>query len=312
MADLAREEADRYFSHRDHPTSHPEDRDDDSRHSSDQHTEPAFDQSDPGTDNDDDNMVTKTSTRPAYHIPTQTHYANTGPKGVIADAQSFQRAKQTTFRQRIASFGRNLTGNKPAESTTATTGKSDKIKHSSRSPKSTTSDSDSLSLSDDEADSEFMKTWRANRLQELSQSQSQYSSQRRQSPSQRTWGTFVEVDANGYLDAIEKASEDSVVVVMIHDPTSAASADVEDELGMLAYKHNKTRFVRLHHEIAEMEAIQIPAILAYRAGDVIATISGAKADGLENVLIEWVVLDRAIIPRPHLLTFESRNRVLRS
>lgn len=285
MADLAREEADRYFSHRDHLTSHPEDRDNSSRNSSEDPTEPTFDgsRSDPGTDDDDDsqNMATMTATKTNYNIPSQTQYANTGPKGVIADAQSFARAKQTTFRQRLASFGRSLTNTKPSDLGTTPSEKQTKVSQSAA------SDSDSLGLSEDDADSEFMKTWRANRLQELSsQSAAQYSSQRRQSPSQRTWGTLVEVDANAYLDAIEKVSDESVVVVMIYDPGSTSSIEVQDELGMLAYKHNKTRFVMLHHEIAEMNAIEIPAILAYKAGDVIATISGAKAEGLEGTLLQ--------------------------
>lgn len=287
MADLAREEVDRYFSHLEHPTSHPEDRDDDSTHSSDHQLEPAFDNlSDPGTDDDTiGNMATMTTTKTTYHLPTQTHYANTGPKGVIADAQSFARAKQSTFRQRLASFASNLN---PTKATVPTvTEKADRRKpFLGTSPKSTSSDSDNLALSDDEADSEFMKTWRASRLQELS-TQSQYP-QRRQSPSQRTWGTFLEVDANGYLDAIEKVSDDTVVVVMIHDPSSSASAEVEDELSMLAYKHNNTRFIRLHHEIAEMESVETPAVLAYKGGDVFATISGAKAEGLEGVLLRYV------------------------
>ncbi|KIY03740.1 uncharacterized protein Z520_00431 [Fonsecaea multimorphosa CBS 102226] len=294
MADLAREEADRYFSHRDHLTSHPEDRHNDGS-DVDVEPEPVFDNlSDPGTDDDDDaarNMATMTTTKTTYHLPSQVHYANTGPKGVIADAQSFARAKQSTFRQRLTSFANNLTSNGKAAAVPTVTEKGDKRKTIiSGSPKSTTSsDSDTnITLSDDEADSEFMKTWRANRLQELSsQSQSAYSSsQRRHFPSQRTWGMLMEVDANGYLDAIEKVSNETVVVVMIYDPSSSASAAVEDELSMLAYKHNTTRFIRLHHEIAEMETVEIPAILAYKAGDVFATISGARAEGLEGVLLQ--------------------------
>ena len=289
MADLAREEAERYFSHRDNPTSHPEDRNNDSDHLSDDHAEPSYENiSDPGTDDDTiSNMATMTATKNTFHLPTQTHHANTGPKGVIADAQSFARAKQSTFRQRLASFANNLTSNGKAAGTSTVTEKGDKRKSIfGSSPKSTTSsDSENIALSDDEADSDFMKTWRANRLQELS-SQSQSAPQRRQYPSQRTWGTFMEVDANGYLDAIEKVSPDTVVVVMIYDPASSQSAEVEDELGMMAYKHNKTRFIKLHHVIAEMEAVQIPAVLAYKAGDVVATISDARAEGLEGALLQ--------------------------
>ncbi|KIW85976.1 hypothetical protein Z517_01370 [Fonsecaea pedrosoi CBS 271.37] len=292
MADLAREEADRYFSHRDHLTSHPEDRDDKDDSDLDLDPEPAFDNlSDPGTDDESaGNMATMITTKTTYHLPSQAHYANTGPKGVIADAQSFARAKQSTFRQRLTSFANNLTSNGKAAAIPTVTEKSDKRRTLiSGSPKSTTSSNSdtNLTLSDDEADSEFMKTWRANRLQELSsQSQSAYSAQRKHFPSQRTWGMFIEVDANGYLDAIEKVSNETVVVVMIYDPSSSASAEVEDELSMLAYKHNTTRFIKLHHEIAEMETVDIPAILAYKAGDVFATISGVRAEGLEGLLLQ--------------------------
>ena len=288
MADLAREEADRYFSHRERSTAHPEDRDQDSIQFSDDQAEPDYENvSDPGTDDDTiGNMATMTSTKTTYHLPTQTHHANTGPKGVIADAQSYNRAKQTTFRQRLASFANNLTYNGKSAAGTTVTEKKDKRRTGmfGTSPKSTTSsDSESHAISDDEADSEFMQTWRANRLQELSSnSRSAYKRQ----PSQRSWGTFQDVDANGYLDAIEKVSDDTYVVVMIYDPSSPRSAEVDDELGMLAYKHNTTRFIKLHHEVAEMETVEIPAVLAYKAGDVVATISGAKAEGLEGVLIQ--------------------------
>ncbi|EXJ55682.1 hypothetical protein A1O7_08611 [Cladophialophora yegresii CBS 114405] len=296
MADLAREEAERYFSHRDHPTSHPEDRDrdQDSIHLSDDEAAPEHDDfSDPGTDDETvANMATMTSTKTTYHLPTQTHFANTGPKGVIADAQSYTRAKQSTFRQRLASFATNLaSSNGKSTASTAVTEKRDNKRRSifGTSPsKSTASsaDSENIALSDDDADSEFMRTWRANRQQELSaQSQSSQSAYQRK-PSQRSWGTFQEVDANGYLDAIEKVSDDTYVLVMIHDPSSSQSAEVEDELGMLAYKHTTTRFVKLDYEVAEMEAVQIPAVLAYRAGEVVATISGAKAEGLEGVLLQ--------------------------
>jgi hypothetical protein len=290
MADLAREEADRYFSHRGHSTSHPEDRDRDSIHFSDDEAELQYDQhSDPGTDDDNTgDMATMTATRTTYTLPTQTHYANTGPKGVIADAQSFARAKQTTFRQRLASFANNLTSSNGKSAAVASVAEKKERRRTAfgTSPKSTaSSDSEAhLTLSDeDEADSEFMRTWRANRLQELS-SQSQSAYQRK--PSQRSWGTFQDVDANGYLDAIEKVSDETYVVVMIYDPSSSQSAAVEDELGMLAYKHTTTRFVKLHAEIAEMESVEVPAVLAYRGGDVVATISGATAEGLEGALIK--------------------------
>ena len=67
-------------------------------------------------------------------------------------------------------------------------------------------------------------------------------------------------------------------------PQSNASAAVEESLTTLAQKHVTTRFVKLDQEIAEMEHVAVPAILAYRAGEVFATLSGCRPDGLETTL----------------------------
>ena len=65
-------------------------------------------------------------------------------------------------------------------------------------------------LSDDD---ELMVAWRKNRLAELKASSS---TTRRQSPSKRHFGRVEHVDAMGYLDAIEKVSKDTVVVVAVY------------------------------------------------------------------------------------------------
>jgi hypothetical protein len=291
MADLAREEADRYFSNHEHFSSHPEDRHDsghDSDHDNHNSSEPAYENiTDPGTDDEDlsAKMATMTTTKTTYRLPTQTHYANTGPKGVIADAQNFARAKQSTFRQRLASFANNLTSNSNGNGTTTSTSNKRKSFFGT-SPKSTTSssqDSDILALSDEDGDSEFMAKWRAERLAQLSQPVPSQSYNR--SPSRRIYGSLTTVDANGYLDAIERVSPDTAVVVLIYDPTSTQSNEVEDELEQLATRYENTRFIKLHAEIAEMESVEVPAVLAYRGGDVFATISGARAEGLEGALM---------------------------
>lgn len=277
MANPAQEEADRYLNTREPPISHPEDRDDVSDQSLQEEQRPRqtlrggrtrSDSSD--EDNTDtNNMATMTSTKTAYHIPSTTHHANTGPKGVIADAQNFHRAKKSSFRNRLSVFAGNLTSFKPP----------------TQKPTSNSSDLSDHNLSEEDSDSEFMTNWRNQRMQELTANGSGYnSSGRRVSPSRRTWGALTEVDANGYLDAIEKVSDEDVVVVMIYDPESDRSLAVEDELNMLAYRNSRTRFVKLHHDIAEMESVQVPAVLAYRAGDVFATMSGVNAQDVEGEL----------------------------
>lgn len=56
------------------------------------------------------------------------------------------------------------------------------------------------------------------------------------------------------------------------DKQSAESSIVEDCLLTIARKHAAVRFIKLHHEIADMEHVEAPALLAYKGGEVFATI----------------------------------------
>jgi len=120
--------------------------------------------------------------------------------------------------------------------------------------------------SEEEDDDGFMARWRQRRLQELTNKRFA----RGPSPnsgSKRVWGSLVRVDAEGYLDAIEKASPSTVVVVFISDSQSEISHMVEECVREIAKSCTSTRFVQLDYEEAEMEVAGVPAILAYRGGD---------------------------------------------
>ena len=138
----------------------------------------------------------------ATYLPTSTQFdANTGPKGVIADARSFETAKKRSFRQTLYAFA---SGESPPIFGNKNKFKREESKSLSPSP----------DISDDEDD--FMRTWRANRLEQLA-SMNQEIRTRRQSPSKRRYGSLVTVDPAGYLDAIEKVPVDTIVVVLIYD-----------------------------------------------------------------------------------------------
>ena len=144
------------------------------------------------------NISTEMPTATAY-LPTTTQFdANTGPKGVIADARSFETAKKRSFRQTIYAFSSDIVNNK-------------KVSFAQEKSKSPSPD---ISESDEEDD--FMRRWREKRLGELA-SGSQAVRTRRQSPSQRRYGSLVTVDPIGYLDAIEKVATYTTVVVFIYD-----------------------------------------------------------------------------------------------
>ncbi|KAJ5653991.1 hypothetical protein N7490_000994 [Penicillium lividum] len=279
----AQEEFDQLVNaNRDKFTSHPEDldhphfsggeQDYDHDHDSDSDAPPrnlrqrhTVDSSD--EDEDIDDMVSSNN----YHIPKNTFDANTGPKGVIADAQAFERARKKSFRRTLL----NAAG---LDQNSAAFAKPE--------PQPL---SDGSSGSEDDEEERFMRKWRASRMQALQNRQA-----RRPSPRGRHYGQVDNVDAGGYLDAIEKVTSSTVVVVCIYDPNSEESSIVEECLNTVAGRQSTTRFIKLHHEIAEMDHIQAPALLAYRAGDVFATITDiihniprgrpCSADSLEDLL----------------------------
>jgi Phosducin len=203
----AQEEFDRLFNQKEKFRSHPEDRaasDNDSLSSSDDDDEDDDDDdnnyvhSDP--ENDSWNTMSKTAT---YTVPSTVFEANTGPKGVIADAQSFERARKRSFRRtllHVAGFDTGKRG-RPAA----------RPQHGLASTESSFSEND---------EEEFMRRWRESRLQELRQG-----GRRKKSPSKRVHGSVETVDAVGYLDAIEKVPQDTVVVVCIYDPEVRCSLD---------------------------------------------------------------------------------------
>jgi hypothetical protein len=142
----------------------------------------------------DDNMVSSRTAN--YQVPNTVYEANTGPKGVIADAQAFERARKKSFRRTLLNAA-GFDGNGPSFS----------AKTRDDSPHG-----ESGSASDDDDEARFLRKWRQSRMQEL-----QGRGHRRLSPRGRRFGSVENVDAVGYLDAIEKVTSETVVVVCIYD-----------------------------------------------------------------------------------------------
>lgn len=185
-------------------TSHPEDHLDsdpdfsDDEPSSRLRSRQTLDSSD--EDDDDADMVSSRTANTNYHIPNTVYEANTGPKGVIADAQAFERARKKSFRRTLLSAAGLDSNNSPSFSS-----------------KSTRDDAplapgDQSSASEDDDEARFLRKWRQSRMHEL-----QGRDNRRPSPRGRRYGSVETVDAVGYLDAIEKVTSDTVVVVCIYD-----------------------------------------------------------------------------------------------
>ena len=197
-------------------TRHPEDDDiDDAQsflHLSDDDATPPASRA---ASDDEDPRPSMSSARST--IPRTRYGANTGPKGVISDAQDYrdsQRQHRASLRTQAsqAQRGANLQDKPIAEKLEESDGEDDL---------------------DDDLDDDFMQRWRRGRLQEL-QNGRRDSQMHNRGRDRRVWGKLVAVDGEGYLEAIEKSPVDTVVVVYIYDsyvrlPTPALVFFQEEE-----------------------------------------------------------------------------------
>lgn len=196
----AKDEFDELMRDKEHRSRHPQDDDENDARS-------FLNLSDDDDDNDDnenppqtssldaEDIAPRLSTNPPRNtIPLKRYNANTGPKGVIADAQNFRDSRRS-HRQSLGAVSSQLpVAEKLAEVRT----------HGE--------DSDE----EEEDDPDFMHKWRLARLHEMQTGarENNFSSQQRHG---RKWGTLKTVDAYGYLDALENSPSETIVVVYIYD-----------------------------------------------------------------------------------------------
>lgn len=190
----AQQEYDQLFRDSHSDSRHPDDRDADSDRDEPAPQERYYEHDDPAEDTDDDlDLADPAAMRSNnYVLPSIRSEANTGPKGVIADAAAFEKAKKQARRF-------TWKKNQPPTSYTVTAYHDEK-------------------LSDDDDEDSFMKQWREARLREL-QNAGQRIRSRTTSPARRIYGNMPAVDGEGFLEAIEKVARDTVVVVFIYDDT---------------------------------------------------------------------------------------------
>lgn len=177
-----------------HRRRHPEDEDDDDAHSFLNISDDDFDDSPPSP------APEALTPRPSMSIPTRRYGANTGPKGVISDAQNFRDSRRS---QRSS-----MTSTRPTKQSS---------RSSSRQVPESTIDEDDDDLDDDgPGDQGFMARWRQSRIREM-QSGPRDSKMHLNGRSRNTYGGMTAVDGEGYLDAVDNSGPDTVVVVYIYD-----------------------------------------------------------------------------------------------
>jgi hypothetical protein len=166
-------------------------------------------------------------------IPAHRREANTGPKGVIADAQAFEQARRAA--RRAAGSAVSLlpppaaAGARPPSSAAAALlarraagGKEARGSWLANLSESEDEDGGSDELEYEEGDDAFLARWREARLRELATGNGRTAGAagRERSPlpgAGPRFGAVVAVDALGFLDVVESSARETVVVVFIYD-----------------------------------------------------------------------------------------------
>jgi hypothetical protein len=195
----AKEEFDELMRDKSHRVSHPEDDNDRGSFLN------LSDDDDPTPSGSQHNPEEEEAPRPSISsyrstIPTTRYQANTGVKGVIADAQHWQdscRNQRSSNRSThdLSAKAQSLTLDDPA----------------TRLPGLDEDEEGAL----EDIDDDFMDRWRKSRIAEL-QNMSSRSGSQVDTGNRRLFGILTTVDGDAFLEAVDN-SQDGVVVVYIFD-----------------------------------------------------------------------------------------------
>ncbi|KAK7737743.1 hypothetical protein SLS53_006363 [Cytospora paraplurivora] len=204
----------------------------------------------------------------------------TGVKGVIADARNYENARKSKWGDKMKSARQSVIGFASANSN---------------------ADRSDSEQSGGEEEEQFLRQWRESRRREMESEDRSNVRNRKTSPSIRTYGRFEDVDALGYLDAIERVSRDTTVVVFIYDIESEVSSMIEAALVPLVITNPAVRFVKVHCVDIDFDQAGVPAVLAYRnQGDLFANLTAVidmipededfDSDALKNLFEKYDII----------------------
>jgi hypothetical protein len=207
MATSAQDEFNELMRDKERRTTHPEDANSDARSFLNLSDDEDNDRTPPASNYDPDENLPRSSTSTARNIIPRTRYgANTGPKGVISDAQHFrdsQRNHRTSLRSLVGAQ-QPVVEEPPQRHWTQEPSALEKLEEGDD------------GLDDEEMDEGFISRWRQGRLKEL-QNGAYESGIHKSGKSRRSYGGLTTVDGEGYLDAVEKSGPSTVVIVYIYD-----------------------------------------------------------------------------------------------
>lgn len=201
----AQDEFNELFRDKERRTTHPED-DASPQHSSDEEHDSPHRIDDYSDDEDDDipsYNASNNAARSRTFLPSQKSYNNTGPKGVIADAQAYKDAQRHHRISLSASRGGGYAQQQSGAEGQGVAGLSLEEKEGSE--------------DEEDDDDEFMAQWRQSRLRELDGA-GKAGNGRSTGPGRgKAYGSLTPVDGEGYLEAVDGSGTVTVVVVFIFD-----------------------------------------------------------------------------------------------
>ncbi|RFU26493.1 tRNA-guanine(34) transglycosylase, partial [Scytalidium lignicola] len=213
----------------------------------------------------------------------------TGVKGVIADARAYEEARRNKFARETGGDGR---GNSRSAGANGNGNKRMSTFFKDKGEGSDSDDDDHIVLGDD--DDEFLERWRQARRLEMEKEGNDIRN-RRTSPSVRKYGRFDEVDALGYLDAIEKVGRATVVVVFVYDHECEVSQLIHDALTPLVAQNPLVHFVKVHYADIDFDNAGVPAILAYKnQGDLFANLTYIIDQIPEDVIFDTTAMENIL------------------
>ncbi|CAO3704053.1 unnamed protein product [Rhizopus stolonifer] len=205
----------------------------------------------------------------------------TGPKGVKADYDYYQKIKANSAERARQEHNTRLLAKAPMTTTYAEDQKEELLilEHKE----------------EDSSDEEMIKSYRENRLNELKNLKSNNHLLRQQ---QKVFGYVAQVDSDSYIEAVDKEWKTVPVIVHIYSKQIPACDKLDEYLIELARKYTLAKFIRISAAELDFDLVGSPTILAYQGGILVANLVritdevGSRFDieAVEDVLLRYGAL----------------------
>jgi len=163
---------------------------------------------------------------------------------------------------------------------------------------------------DDDEDDEFMREFRAKRLQELQIQATEngirkaFADQNRGGGGARVFGQLREIAAEALPEEVDGEGPGQVVVVHLHEPYVRECAAMTRALAALARRHPSVKFLQLQASAGSnaIDPVALPILNVYRGGEVFRCLTrAADAVGGEAATaddIEWLLEEQGGVVFP--------------